>query len=108
MYLFKNNRTLSILLSSFLLLMVASCDSTSSEEGNGDPVLYPLWQFIPESFALTAWSARPLSVACHARYLEVMEHGIPLAGVVVHFITMMYMEGHPLDPPYGEPDEQGD
>src|SRR5690625_7095596 len=73
MYLFKNNRTLSILLSSFLLLMVAACDTTSSEEGNGDPELYPLGEFIQDSYTVTAWSTRPLSVGFHEIYLEVME-----------------------------------
>src|SRR5690625_4234324 len=106
MYLFKNNRTLSILLSSFLLLMVAACDTTSSEEGNGDPELYPLGEFIQDSYTVTAWSTRPLSVGFHEIYLEVMENGIPVEGVHVHFNTMMHMEGHSHSSPYGEPDEQ--
>lgn len=108
MYLFKNNRTLSILLSSFLLLMVAACDTTSSEEGNGDPELYPLGEFVQDSYTVTAWSTRPLSVGFHEIYLEVMENGIPVEGVHVHFNTMMHMEGHSHSSPYGEPDEQRD
>src|SRR5690625_4881025 len=108
MYLFKNNRTLSILLSSFVLLMVAPCDTSSSEEGNGDPELYPLWYFIRHSYTSTPCSTRPLSDGFNEIYLEVMEDGIPMEAVHVHFNTMMHMEGHSHSSPYGEPDEQRD
>src|SRR5690625_7031325 len=106
MYLFKNNRTLSILLSSFLLLMVAACDTTSSEEGSGDPELYPLGEFIQDSYTVTAWTTRPLSVGFHEIYLEEMENGIPAEGDHVHINTKTQLEGHSNSAPYAAYDEQ--